>query len=171
MSADESLLTNTTFWYSVAVGVFVLFGLWKVSGPFLGWLDSEIAKVRAELDEAKRLRAEAEATLQKYRDRQDDAEREAEHIILEAQQTAARLRKQAEINLREALERQEHLFEARLRVAQEEAAAEVRNFIIDEVMTQARGKLQEMKDSKEAHDMLDHVIEALPELQKKHKSA
>ena len=170
MSAEHSFVTNPTFWYSAAVVIFVLFALWKISRPLLGWLDSEIDKVRAELDEAKRLRAEAEATLQKYRDRQNDANREAEQIILEAQQTAAKLRKQAEIDLRDALERQENLFENRLRQAQDEAIAEVRHFIIEEVMTQARGKLHNMAAGQETQTMLDNVIEALPELKKK-KSA
>ena len=167
---ETSLLNDTLFWYSVGAGLFFLLALVKGSKPMTGWLDSEIDKVRSELDEAKRLRAEAEATLADYQARQQDAAKEAEKIVNEARLDASRLRNEAEADLRDTLERHEQLFIDRLKLAQEDALDEVRTFVIDEVLIEARGKLKNMAKAGETNDLLEKIIEDLPKLSKR-KSA
>lgn len=167
---EESILNSTTLWYSVAVVTFLIFAIAKIRAPILGWLDSEIAKVRAELDEAKRLHAEAEATLAEYRARQQDAAREAEKIVTEAKADAARLRDEAAAELKASLERHEQLFLDRVKLAQEDAIDEVRTFVIDEILIEAKGKLNKMAAAGEVNDLLTRIIEDLPKLQKR-KSA
>jgi F-type H+-transporting ATPase subunit b len=163
---ETSILSNTTFWYAVAVGLFVVVALVKIRGPILGWLDGEIARVRAELDEAKKLREEAAATLADYRNRQQEAVEEAERIVAEARADAAKLRVEAEANLKETLERQEQIFLDRVKLAHTEAIDEVRNFVIDEVLIEAKGKLKKMADQPEAVALLDRIISDLPKLTK-----
>ena len=167
---ETSILNDTTFWYAVGAAVFFVLAIVKGRAPLLGWLDSEIAKVRAELDEAKRLHAEAEATLADYRSRQQHAAKEAEAIVIEARLDASRLRNEAEVDLKNSLERHEQLFLARLKLAQEEAIDEVRAFVIEEVLVEARGKLKNMAKAGETSALLDQIIEDLPKLHKR-KSA
>lgn len=164
---ETSLLNDTTFWYAVAVGLFALVAILKIRGPILSWLDSEIARVRAELDEAKKLRAEAAATLADYKNRQQEAVKEAERIVAEAKQDAARLRTETEADLKAALARQEQIFIERVKLAQSEAIDEVRNFVIDEVLIEARGKLKKIADQPEALALVDRIISDLPKLSKK----
>lgn len=165
--SEESFLNSTTFWYSVAAFLFATMIIIKARKPLLGWLDSEIAQVRAELDEAKKLHAEAVATLQDYRARQQDAAKEAEAIVREAKNDAARLRDEATVELKEALARHEQLFLDRVRLAQEDAVDEVRAFVIEEMLVEARGKLSKLASGPEATDLLNRIIEDLPKLQKK----
>lgn len=163
---ETSILNDTLFWYAVAVGLFLILGFAKIRGPFLAFLDGEIAKVRAELDEAKKLHDEAEATLAEYKNRQQDAAREAEQIIQDARADASRLRMQAEADLKAALERHEELFLARVKLAHEEAMAEVRAFVIDEVLIESQGKLNKMAGQPEASSLIDRIIADLPKLSK-----
>lgn len=163
---ETSILNDTTFWYAVAVVLFVILGFLKIRGPILSMLDGEIAKVRNELDAAKKLHDEAEATLADYKNRQKDAIKEAEQIVADARLDASRLRAQAESDLKESLERHEQLFLARVKLAQEEAVAEVRSFVIDEVLIEARGKLKKMADQPEAVALVDRIISDLPKLTK-----
>jgi len=163
---EESFLNDTAFWYSVAAFIFFAFAIIKGRAPLLGWLDSEIARVRAELDEAKRLHAEAEATLLDYRNRQKDAAKEAEAIISEAKEDAARLREEAKAELAASLDRHEHLFLDRIKLAHEEAIDEVRAFVIEEAMAEARGKLGKLGATAEADTFLDRIIADLPKLHK-----
>jgi len=167
---ETSLLNDTLFWYAIGAGVFFLLAIVKGTKPMTGWLDSEIVKVRAELDEAKRLRAEAEATLADYQARQQDASKEAEAIINEARLDASRLRKEAESELRATLDRHEQLFLDRLKLAQEEALDEVRTFVIDEVLIESRGKLKKMAAAGETSGLMEQILEDLPKLSKR-KSA
>ncbi len=163
---ETSILNDTTFWYAVAVVLFVILGFLKIRGPILGMLDGEIAKVRSELDAAKKLHAEAEATLADYKNRQQEAAKEAEQIVADARLDASRLRAQAEVELKDTLARHEQLFLARVKLAQEEAIDEVRAFVIDEVMIEARGKLKKMADQPEATALVDRIIADLPKLTK-----
>jgi len=164
---ETSFLNDTLFWYAVAVVIFLAFAIAKLRGPILGWLDGEIAKVLAELSEAKRLHAEAQATLDDYRNRQKDAAREAELIVSEAKQDAARLQVEAEADLKAALDRHEQLFLDRLKLAHEEAIDEVRAYVIEEALVEARGKIARIADSPEASTLMDHIIAELPKLAKK----
>src|SRR5919199_2719886 len=90
------MLANVEFWEVVA---FVLFlGLLVYVGVprmLMAALDERGQRIRAELEEAERLRAEAEALLQEYQQRREAAEREAEEIVAQA-------RRQAESTAREA---------------------------------------------------------------------
>jgi len=167
MHEEASLLNDTTFWYAVAVVIFVVFAFIKGRGPVLGIIDGEIAKVRAELDEAKRLHAEAEATLKDYRNRQKDAAKEAEAIVTEAKKDAERLRHEAKADLAAALDRHEQLFLDRIKLAHEEAVDEVRAFVIEEALVEARGKLSKMASTAEADTFLDRIIADLPKLHQK----
>ncbi|MDD3181733.1 MAG: F0F1 ATP synthase subunit B [Alphaproteobacteria bacterium] len=163
---ETSILNDTLFWYSIAVVAFAVLAVLKIRGPILGMLDGEIAKVRNELDEAKKLHAEAEATLAEYKLRQQDATKEAELIVQEAKKDAARLRVQAEADLKAALERHEQLFLARVKLAHEEAIDEVRAFVIDEILIEARGKLNKISGQAEATALVDRIIADLPKLSK-----
>jgi len=164
MHETTSILSNTTFWYCVAVASFVIFAFIKLRAPIIGWLDSEIAKVRAELDEAKRLNAEAAATLVEYKAKQEKAQEEAALIIQAAQKDAEQLRKKAEADLKIAMQRHEQLMMDRVRMVHDEAFEEVRRFVIDEVMIEARGKLKRVADGQEASNLLNCIIEDLPKL-------
>lgn len=163
---ETSILNDTVFWYAVAVVAFAIVAILKIRGPILGMLDGEIAKVRCELDEAKRLHAEAEATLLDYKARQQDAAKEAELIVEEARRDASRLRVQAEADLKATLERHEQLFLARVKLAHEEAIDEVRAFVIDEVLIEARGKLNKLAGQPESVALVDRIIADLPKLTK-----
>ena len=70
MSEQASLLSDPIVWYTASLVLFFVVIFHFARKPIVGGLDAEIAKVRAELEEAKKLRAEAAATLVDYRARQ-----------------------------------------------------------------------------------------------------
>lgn len=166
----EHILTNTTLWYCVAFFAFFAFAIAKGRKPLIGWLDSEIARVRNELEEAKKLRADAQATLAEYVEKQKHATQVAEKIITQAREDAARLRLQGEKDLQSMLDKHEEIFVNRLRLVHEEAIAEVRAYIIDEVLREARGKLGNIAKTDEATKLVDQIIGDLPTLKHQQKA-
>jgi F-type H+-transporting ATPase subunit b len=74
---EESFFAEPRTWVALAFIVFfVLFGR-KLWGVIAAMLDDRTAKIRAELDEAARLRTEAEAMLKDAQARRDAATAEA----------------------------------------------------------------------------------------------
>lgn len=166
MHEEASLLTNTTLWYGMSVVIFLLGMFIGARKPIVAALDGAIAKVVAELEEAKRLRAEADETLRSYKEKQAQAHQEAEEIITKAKADAGRLRDEAKANLKALLDRQEFLALERIKMVQEEAAEEVRTFVIEEAMLELRGKLAKHTGSAESAKIIDKVIADLPKLAK-----
>src|SRR6266487_773634 len=78
------------FWVAVAFVIFVgVLGYVQAHKRLVKSIDDRRERIKAELDEARRLKAEAEALLATYRRKQQEAEREAETIVASAKAEAA----------------------------------------------------------------------------------
>src|SRR6185437_10261952 len=71
---------------------------WKAGPVVTKMLDDRAAKIKADLDEAARLRDEARRTLIDFQQKQRDAMKEADGIVAQARLEAERVAQQAERN-------------------------------------------------------------------------
>ena len=120
-------LANAELW--VAIGLilfFVIVVVAKVPALVAGILDAKAAKIQSDLDEAARLRAEAEAMLAQIRKEKAEAEQQAKAMLQAAEEEAARLQVEAEEKLAESITRREALAERRIAQAEAQATAEVK---------------------------------------------
>ena len=69
----QELAHDPKFWVSLAFVVFVGLMVWKASKPILAGIDARGERIKAELDEAQRLREEAQKALAEYKRKQRDA--------------------------------------------------------------------------------------------------
>ena len=115
------------FWVRVGLVIFFLilvfakvpFSIWKGLG--------EIGKaVRAELDEAVRIRQEATDLLNSIKAQRQAAEKKAKEIIALAEEQAQRLSEEARIKLAESIKRREELAERKIAQAEARAEADVK---------------------------------------------
>jgi F-type H+-transporting ATPase subunit b len=132
------MLRDTSFWVAVSfVLFFVLLG-GKVVPALLGALDGRAAKIKAEIDEAQRLRQEAEAMLADAKAKREAALAEAEAMVANARQEALRLAREAEAELAAATARREKQAQDRIAAAEAQAVADVRAAAADAAITAAR---------------------------------
>jgi F-type H+-transporting ATPase subunit b len=121
------LLTEAHFWVGAAFVVFlailVVAGVHKFAWKALG---DAGAGVRAQLDEANRLREEAQALLDRIRADRDASEKLAAEILANAKEQASRMQTEAQERLAEQIERRGQLAERRIATAEAQAAAEVK---------------------------------------------
>ena len=99
-------LSNPELW--VAIGLIVFFVIVALAGvPKLvaGALDAKAAKIQSELDEAARLRAEAESLLAQIRAEKAEAEAQAAAMLKAAEADARRLEEESKAKLEESLAR------------------------------------------------------------------
>lgn len=123
----SGLFEDPTFWVAVGTVLFVLLVIrLKVPGQITQMLDDRASGIRAELDEAKRLRLEAEALLNEYRKKTANAAQEAQAILDNAKASADRMAADAKLQLEQQIERRAKMAEQKIAQAEAEAIAEVR---------------------------------------------
>ena len=71
------IFMEAEFWVLVAFVIAISFLVYKAKGAITGSLDARAAKIKAELDEAQKLRDEAQARLAEFQLKQRDALKEA----------------------------------------------------------------------------------------------
>jgi F-type H+-transporting ATPase subunit b len=158
----EHFWLNPTFWVAVSFVIFVaLLGrtMWK---KLAAMLDARGAQIRSDLDEAARLRAEAEAML-----RQAEADRKA--ALIEAEQTVAQARAEAErvaaataAEAEASAKRRERMAMDRIHAAEAGALAEVRNAAADIAAAAARTVIREKLDATADAALIDKAVADLP---------
>jgi F-type H+-transporting ATPase subunit b len=149
-------------WLLVALVILIVIAYRPAKRAILGALDARSARIKNELDEAQRLREEAQAALASFQRRQRDAMSEADEIIAHAREDAERMRKQALEDLEQVLARREQLAMERIDQAEANAAAEVRNVAVDVAIAASRRLIAEQMDQKRAQRLVDEAIADLP---------
>ena len=130
---------DNTFWATVAFFIFVGAMIYiKVPGLLTKSLDDKIAKIQNDLDEARKLREEAQALLAKYERKRKEAESEAAEIVEAAQEEAQRIAKEAKVSLEEMIARRTRAVEEKIAQAEAHAVAEVRARSADVAVDAAR---------------------------------
>ena len=155
-------LHNPEFWVLVAFLIVLVFGLRKAQPTIATALDARALRIRTELDEAQRLRADAERTLAEYQRRQRDALKEAEQIVAHAREEAERAGRQAALDLEAALDRRARQAEERIAQDEARAVAEIRNRAVDIAIAAARRLIADELAAGGGAALIDEAIAALP---------
>lgn len=129
------MLYAPEFWVAMAFLAFVGL-LLKMGVPRLitTALDDRAALIRKELDEARRLRDEAQDLLADYQRKQRAADDEAKAIIEQARREAEAIKAESARNLKESLERRTRVAEEKIARAEAQAVSEVRAAAVDLAM-------------------------------------
>ncbi len=161
-AADDHAGIATEVWLVLALVVLILIAFRPAKRAILGALDSRADRIREELEEAQRLREEAQAALANFQRRQRDALGEAEEIIAHARAEADRLREHAAEELETTLKRREAMAMDRIAQAEAAATAEVRGVAVDVAISAAREVIAGQLDKTKASALVDDAIKDLP---------
>lgn len=142
--------------------IILVVAVWK---PFkknvLGALDTRAERIRAELDEAQRLREEAQQLLAEYQRRRKEAEQEAGDIIAAARREAELLVEEAEKKTKDYVARRAALAEQKIGQAERDAVNEVRSSAVDIAVEAARALLAAKVDAKAGADLFRSSLQDL----------
>ena len=140
---------DATFWAFVALIIFlgIIFYM-KVPGMMAKSLDERANKIRNELDEARRLREEAQQLLAEYQRKRKEAEQEAGDIVAAAKREADQLVVEAQKKTEEYVARRTALAEQKIGQAERDAVNEVRASAVDIAVEAARKLLGDKVDTK-----------------------
>lgn len=156
------LFQDTSTWVSlgflVVVALFIYMGVHK---QLTGGLDKRAQKIADEIDEARRLREEAQELLAQYQRRQREAEEEAKSIIDQAKRDAKRLAAESRDKINDQLGRRMKAAEEKIARAEAQAIAEVRSQTADVAITAAGDIIRTRMDQGAQSAMAERAINDL----------
>jgi F-type H+-transporting ATPase subunit b len=118
---------DAEFWVAVAFVVFIGGLIYLgVHEMMVNYIDQRRDRIKAELDEALRLKEEAQALLAQYQRKQREAEQEAAAILAGASAEAERMLAEAKAKMEEFVARRSKMAESKIAQAEAQALADVR---------------------------------------------
>ncbi len=157
-----AFLGTPEFWVAVSFfGFLLLLVYFGIPGKVAALLDKRADAIRHELDEARRLREEAQAILSEYQRKHKDAEKEAGEIIRLAKQESEALAAETRSKLEESLERRTRLAEEKIARAEEQAMSEVRAAAIDVAIATAERIIEKKMTPAASAKLVDTSIKGL----------
>ncbi|GAA0778506.1 ATP F0F1 synthase subunit B [Roseibium denhamense] len=151
---------DASFWALVGLILFfALIAYLKVPGMITGALDKRADDIKKELEEARKMREEAQELLSGYQRKRHEAESEAEAIVAEANAEAERLTVETNEALEEMIARRSKAAEDKIAQAESQAIAEVRAKAADIAATAAEHILTAKVKDKVADDILAKSID------------
>jgi len=149
-------------WVGLGFVIIIAILLWRRVPAFIGArLDQRAAAISRELDEATRLRAEAEAILAEYKRKAQNAEKEAESILTEAKAEAERFAADARANLATQIERRGKQAQEKIAQAEAHAMAEIRALAADAAAAAAEKLIAARLDEQRAANLVSASLKDL----------
>ena len=143
-----------TLWAAIALFIFLGAVIYlKVPGMLAKSLDARADKISSELEEARRLREEAQQLLGQYQQKRKEAEQEAADIVAAAKREAEMLAAEAHKKTEDYVTRRTALAEQKIGQAERDAVAEVRASAVDIAVEAARALLAAKVDVKAGADL------------------
>jgi F-type H+-transporting ATPase subunit b len=147
------------FWvavgFAIFVGILIYVGVPKMMAKAL---DDRAKRVQDELDEARRLKEEAQKLLAEYKAKQRQADDEAAAIIAGAKAEAERFAADAKAKIEEFVARRSKMAETKIAQAEAQAVADVRAAAAEAAVTAAEKILTDSVKGKVADDLLARGI-------------
>jgi F-type H+-transporting ATPase subunit b len=149
------MFSEPEFWVAVAfvilMAVFAYFGIHRT---VLTTLDHRSARIKAELDDARRLKDEAAKVLADYQARHASAEREAQDILAAARAEAERIASEAKTKMEDFVARRTKTAEGKIALAEAQALADVRAAAAEAAISAASAVLSQSVKGSVADDLL-----------------
>ncbi len=153
---------NATTIVSVAMAVFLAVLIWKKVPALIGKaLDGKIDAIKSQLDEAAKLRAEAEALKAEYQAKLANAEKDAEALRERAEEEAKLLVAQAKKDTTALVKRRQKMAEDKIAAAERTAIADIRAKAVNAATTAAAALIAEKHDAGADQKMVDGTIKSL----------
>lgn len=153
---------DPVFWVMIAFFAFIgLLIYYRVPGMIGKALDARADAIRNELDEARRLRDEAQALLADYQRKSREAENEAQAILEQAKRESEALAAETRRNLTESVERRTKLAEDKIARAEAQAVSEVRASAVENAIAAAEKILKNRATGETASALIESSIRDL----------
>jgi F-type H+-transporting ATPase subunit b len=152
-------LANTNFIVLISFLIFVGFLLYlKVPGMLGKKLDERAEGIKAELDEARSLREEAQTLLASYERKQKEVQEQADRIVAHAKEEAAVAAEEAKADLKDSIARRLQSAEDQIGSAEARAIRDVRDQAISIAIAAAKDVIAKQMTAADGNTLIDDSI-------------
>jgi F-type H+-transporting ATPase subunit b len=157
------LFGDPEFWVGIGTLVFLGLLLWKrVPALVAKSLDARAAAIAKELEDARRLRSEAEALLAEYQKKRAAADQEASSIVAEAKAEAERFAVESRSAIKAQIARRGRQAEEKIAQAEAQAVAELRALAADTAIAAAEKLIAARLDDNQSADLVKRSLGEIP---------
>src|ERR1041384_3784531 len=154
------LINEPETWVAIAFVIFVGVILYvDAHKKMIEALDHRSARIKSELDEARKLRDDAAALLAEYQKKQRDAETEPAAIVAEAKAEAERVAAESHAKVEEFVARRTKLAESKIGQAEAQALAAVRAAAAEAAVAAAETILRDTTKGQVADNLVARGIQ------------
>ena len=159
MPAETPWFLEAELWVAVGFVIFVAILIYVgVPKMMTKALDDRTGRIKADLEDARRLREEAEKLVAEYRRKRGEAESEAAGIIAGAKAEAERVAAEAKTKMEEFVARRTKIAETKIAQAEGQAIADVRAAAAEAAVSAAEKILTQSVKGKVADDLIAQGI-------------
>jgi F-type H+-transporting ATPase subunit b len=152
-------LGNTDFVVLLAFILFIaVLYYFKVPGLIGGMLDKRATDIKAELDEARKLREEAQTLLASYERKQKEVQEQADRIVAAAKEEAGSAADQAKVDLEKSVARRLAAAEDQIGSAESAAIKAVRDEAVTIAIAAARDVIAKQMTAADGNSLIDDAI-------------
>ncbi|WP_375625145.1 F0F1 ATP synthase subunit B [Bartonella sp. MU37NMGALS] len=149
-----------TFWAFVGLVLFLaLLVYFQIPQKLIHYLDARAKRIKDELDEALRLREEAQEILAEYQRKHAEAEKDAQEIIAAAKHEVESVIAEARTKAEEYVKNRNKLAEQKIAQAEADAIRMVSSSAIDLAISTARILIAKELDSNKADELIKESLE------------
>ncbi|NQZ14973.1 MAG: hypothetical protein HRT94_09150 [Alphaproteobacteria bacterium] len=152
---------DTSLWVAFSFILFVVVAFKLGRKSVVNGLDGKINEIKSEIDNAERLRVEAQELLAQYQRKQQDAEKEAKDIVKNAKSQAKSIKKNMQIELEDIMARRESQLADRMKRLEENAIAKIQNEAADVAMAATTEMIMQTLDEKTQKNLMDDSIKVV----------
>ena len=146
---------------AILIGFVIFIGIlvyYKVPQMIAGMLDARAERIRAQLEEARQAKEEAQTLLASFERKQADVQRDADEIVARAKSEATAASEQAQKDIADSIARKLKAAEDRIAQAEASATREVRNAAAAAAAAAAKEAMAQGLSPERADAMLDDGI-------------
>lgn len=159
---DPNIFMDPETWVAIAFVLFVFVVLYyKLPHRIVQALDQRSAAIARELEEAQKLRAEAEALLADYKQRAENAQTEAGAIVAQAEREAEAYAKEARASFDEMIARRLNVAEQKIKLEEEKARKQIRAQAAELAISAAEQLIEQKMTGKLAEEAISTSLDRI----------
>lgn len=159
-----AIFYDSWFVFALALVIFLgVLGYFRVHGMIATALDSRADRIRQELDEARRLREEAQATFAQFERKQREVDTQVQEIVDRAKRDSEQAAEKAKTDLEASIERRLKQAEEQIEMAENKAVRDVRNRAVEVAIAVAGEVIAEKMPDDKAGALVDDAIKQVGE--------
>lgn len=155
------LATDAAIWVAISFAIFAVLAFKLGRKSVTGALDSKIQEIKDEIENAERIRVEAQELLAQYQRKQQDAEKEAKEMVKNAKAQAKTIKKTMQSELDEIMARREAQLAERMKRLEENAVAKIQNEAADIAVEATTEMIMQALDDKTQKTLTDNSVNVI----------